>query len=157
MDPFDNQLTTQPIQTGWEMFIEPYLNRRFRCIDNTDHLVANDWILTRTKTGSDGLQPVLTLWPTPCWFKHFPYFDVCYSSRYLWFHSHQIANHAHGFPKTLGSLVHWNCSWMDLKPADRCAPYLECGFSIQATQILWPPGSSVVPKSLSNTRWSYLS
>ena len=61
MDPLCDPLTTRPIQTGWEICIEPYPNRRFGCVDNPDRQFGNGSVLTRTRTRSDGPEPLLTL------------------------------------------------------------------------------------------------
>ena len=61
MDALCDPLTTHPIQTGWEICIEPYPNRQFRYIDNPDRQYGNGSVLTRTRTQSDGPEPLLTL------------------------------------------------------------------------------------------------
>jgi len=61
MDPLWDPLTTRPIQTGWEICIEPYPNRRFGCFDNPDCQFGKGSVLTRTQTRSDGPEPLLTL------------------------------------------------------------------------------------------------
>ena len=61
MDPLCDPLTTRPIQTGWEICSEPYPNRQFGCVDNPDHQFGNSSVLTRTRTRSDGPEPLLTL------------------------------------------------------------------------------------------------
>jgi len=61
MDPLDNQLTTDPIQTGWEVAIEPYSNWQFRCMDNPDRQFGNWLVRTRTMNNSDGPEPWMTL------------------------------------------------------------------------------------------------
>ena len=61
MDPLCDPLTTRPIPTGWEICIEPYPNRRFGCVDNPDRQFGNSSVLTRTRTRSDGPEPLLTL------------------------------------------------------------------------------------------------
>jgi len=61
MDPLDNPLTTGPIQTGCEMSIEPYPNRRFGCIDDPDRQFGNGSVPTGTRTRSASPGPLLTL------------------------------------------------------------------------------------------------
>jgi len=61
MDPLCDPLTTGPIQTGWEICIEPYPNQRFGCVDNPDRQFGNVSVLTRTRTRSDGPELLLTL------------------------------------------------------------------------------------------------
>jgi len=61
MDPLDNPLSTRPIQTGREYSIEPYPNARFGFIDNPDRQFGAGSVLTRTRTRSDGPEPLLTL------------------------------------------------------------------------------------------------
>jgi len=53
--------TIRPIQTGWELSIEPYPSWRFGCIVIQDHHFTNcpDW--TRTRARSDILEPLRTL------------------------------------------------------------------------------------------------
>jgi len=54
-------LTTIPIRTGWEIFIEPHPNRRFRRIANPDHQFGNCSVSTRAQTGRNGRERLLTL------------------------------------------------------------------------------------------------
>jgi len=54
-------LTTHPIQTGWEISIEPYPCGRFGSIDNPDRQFGNSSVPTQTKTRSDGPEPLLQL------------------------------------------------------------------------------------------------
>jgi hypothetical protein len=61
MDPLGDPLTTCPIQTGWEISSKPDLNRRSGCIDNTDRQFGNGSLQTRTRTRSDGPEPLLSL------------------------------------------------------------------------------------------------
>jgi len=61
MDPLGDLLTTLPIQTGWEISIEPCPNWLFGCIDNPDLQFVNDSGLIRTRTQSDSPEPLLTL------------------------------------------------------------------------------------------------
>jgi len=63
IDPLGDPLTTCPIQTGWEICIEPYPNWEFGWVANPDHQFGNGSVLTRTRTRSDGLEPLLTLAP----------------------------------------------------------------------------------------------
>jgi len=60
MDPLCDPLTTRPIQTGWEICIEPYPNRRFGCVDNPDRQSGNSSVLIWTRTRSDGPEPLRT-------------------------------------------------------------------------------------------------
>ena len=60
MDPLDNPLTTRPIQTGMEFSIELYPHGRFGLIDNPDCQFGAGWVPTRTRTRSDGPEPLLT-------------------------------------------------------------------------------------------------
>jgi hypothetical protein len=57
MDP----LTTRPIQTGWEIAMEPYPSGQLRCIDDQDVQFGNGSVWTRTRTRSDGPEPLLPL------------------------------------------------------------------------------------------------
>jgi len=61
MDPLYNPLGTRPIQTGREMSMEPYPNRQFGFIDNPDRQSGSGSVPTRTRTRSDGPDPLLTL------------------------------------------------------------------------------------------------
>jgi len=61
MDPLGDQLTTGPIQTGWEFTIEPYPSRQFGFIDDPDRQFGNGSVWTRTRTRSDSPEPLLTL------------------------------------------------------------------------------------------------
>jgi len=72
MDPLYNTLGTHPIQTGREMSIEPYPNRQFGFIENPDGQSGSGSVPTRTRTRSDGPDPLLTLdrtlnLTTLCW------------------------------------------------------------------------------------------
>jgi len=60
MDPLCDPLTTRPIQTGWEICIEPYPNWRCGCVDNPDRQFGTGSVVTRTQTRSDGPEPSLT-------------------------------------------------------------------------------------------------
>jgi len=64
-NPLDNPLTTHPIQTGCEMFIEPYLNWRLGCIDDPDRQFGNGLVPTRSWTQSARLEPLLPLQSEP--------------------------------------------------------------------------------------------
>ena len=61
MDPLGDLLTTRRIQTGWEFTMEPYPSRRFGIIDDPDRQFGNGSVWTRTRTRSDGLEPLLIL------------------------------------------------------------------------------------------------
>ena len=61
MDPLGNPLTARPIQTGWEFTMEPYPSGQFRFIDDPDRQFGNGSVWTRTRTRSDGPEPLLTL------------------------------------------------------------------------------------------------
>jgi len=61
MDPLGDPHTTRPIQTGWEFTIELYPSGQFGFIDDPDRQFGNGLVLTRTRTRSDSLEPLLTL------------------------------------------------------------------------------------------------
>jgi len=61
MDLLYNPLKTRPIQTGREMSMEPYPNRQFGFIDDSDRQSGSGSVPTRTWTWSDGPDPSLTL------------------------------------------------------------------------------------------------
>jgi len=61
MDPLGDPLTTRPILTGWEFTMEPYPSGQFGFIDNPDRQFGNGSVWTRTRTRSDGPEPLLTL------------------------------------------------------------------------------------------------
>jgi len=61
MDPLDNPLWTQPMQTGWENSIKLYPDEQFGCIDNSECKFGNSLVPTWSHTWSDGPQPLLTL------------------------------------------------------------------------------------------------
>jgi hypothetical protein len=61
MDPLGDQLTTRPIQTGWEFTMELYPSGQFGFIDDLDRQLGNGSVWTRTRTRSDGPEPFLTL------------------------------------------------------------------------------------------------
>jgi len=60
-DPLDNLLRTHPIQMGWEISIEVYLNWQFRGIDDPGCQFGDGSVPTETRTRSDDLEPLLTL------------------------------------------------------------------------------------------------
>jgi len=80
----------------------------------------------------------LVSWPKPYWFERCPLFEALDSSQCLCFHSLQIADRAHGLPKTWCGRLHWDCSWMHLIPVVWRAPCTLCGSSKLTTQFLWP-------------------
>jgi len=61
MDPLGDPLTTRPIQTGWEFTMEQYPSGQFGFIDDADLQFGNGSVWTRTRTRSDGPEPLLTL------------------------------------------------------------------------------------------------
>jgi hypothetical protein len=61
MDPQGDPLTTRPILTGWEFTMEPYPSGQFGFIDDPDRQFGNGSVWTRTRTRSDGPEPLLTL------------------------------------------------------------------------------------------------
>jgi len=61
MDPLGDPLTTLSIQMGWEFTIDPYQSWRFGFIDNHDHQFGNGSVWTRTRTQSEGPEPLLPL------------------------------------------------------------------------------------------------
>ena len=61
MDPPGDPLTTRPIQMGGEFTMEPYPSRQFGFIDDPDQQFGNSLVWTRTRTQSDGPEPLLTL------------------------------------------------------------------------------------------------
>ena len=61
MDQLEEPLRTRPIQTGREMSIEPYPNLQFGFVDNPDRQFGAGSVLTRTRTRTDGPEPLLTL------------------------------------------------------------------------------------------------
>jgi len=61
MDPLGNPLTTRPIQTGWEFSMELYRSGLFGFIDDLDRQFGNGSVWFRTRTRSDGPEPLLTL------------------------------------------------------------------------------------------------
>jgi len=77
----------------------------------------------------------LVSWPTPFWIQHGPLLKVFHSSWYQSFHSSQIADHAHGLPKTQCGVLNRVCSWMHQKPAGWRWPCMISGFSIQAKRF----------------------
>jgi len=61
IEPLGDPLTTSPIQTGWEFTMEPYLSGQFGFIDDPDRQFGNGLVWTRTRTRSDGPEPLLTV------------------------------------------------------------------------------------------------
>jgi hypothetical protein len=61
MDPLGDPLTTRPIQMGWLFTIELYADCHFELFDNPDRRCANGSVCTKTWTGCDGPEPLLTL------------------------------------------------------------------------------------------------
>jgi len=61
MDPLGDPLTTRQIQTGWEFTMELYPSRQFGIIDDLDRPFGIGSVWTRTRTRSDGPEPLLTL------------------------------------------------------------------------------------------------
>jgi len=61
MHPLGDPLTTHPINMGWEFTIEWYPGWRFGFIDNPDRPFGSGPVWTRTRTRSDGPEPLLTL------------------------------------------------------------------------------------------------
>jgi len=61
MDLFYNPLRTRPIRTGRVETMEPDPNRQFGFIDNPDRQSGTGSVPTRTRTRSDGPDPLLTL------------------------------------------------------------------------------------------------
>ena len=61
MDLLMDQLTTSPIQMGWEFSIKLYQSGQFGFIDDPDRQFSNSLVCTRTRTQSDGPAPLLTL------------------------------------------------------------------------------------------------
>jgi hypothetical protein len=61
MDPLGDPVTTRSIQTGLEFTMEPYPSGQFGCIDDPDSQFGNGSVWTRTLTGSDGPELILTL------------------------------------------------------------------------------------------------
>jgi len=61
IDQLEDPLRTSPIQMGREMSIEQDPNRQFAFIDYPVHQFGDGSVPTRTRTRSDGLEPLLTL------------------------------------------------------------------------------------------------
>jgi len=59
MDPLGQPLTTHPIQTNSEISIEPYQIWRIRSIANQDSQFAKGSDPTRSRTRTDGPEPLL--------------------------------------------------------------------------------------------------
>ena len=95
MDPLGDPLTTRPIQTGWEFNMEPYPSRQFGVIDDPDRQFGNGSVCTRTRTRSDGPEPLLTLYTSDKNIFHVWCIDYCslspsksyYSTQHLIQHS----------------------------------------------------------------------
>jgi len=62
MDPLGDLLKNGPIQTAWEISIEPCWNWWFWCIDNPDHWFVKVLIPTLIRTRCNSPEPLLTLW-----------------------------------------------------------------------------------------------
>jgi len=60
MDLPGDQLTTRPIQMGWEFTINPYPSWRFGYIDNPDRQFGKGSVWTRTQTQRACPDPLLT-------------------------------------------------------------------------------------------------
>ena len=61
MDPLCDPLTTRPIQTGWKFTMKLYPSGQFGFIDDPDRQFGNGLVWTRTRTPSDGPEPLLTI------------------------------------------------------------------------------------------------
>jgi hypothetical protein len=61
MDPLYNPLRTRAIQTGTEESMEMYPDRQVGFIGNPDRQSGSGSVPTRTRTRSDGPDPLLTL------------------------------------------------------------------------------------------------
>jgi len=99
----------------------------------------------------------LVSWPTPGWFWHCFHFEVFDSSWCLCFHSLQIADRAHGLPKTWCGFLHWDSSWMHIKQTVWRAPCMVYGSSMQATRFQRPQVLIGARVSSSNLREHYQS
>jgi len=60
-DTLDNPLITLWIGTGCEIYIELNLNWQFGWVDDTDLQFRANLFMTRTRTRSDGPEPLVTL------------------------------------------------------------------------------------------------
>jgi len=72
MDLLGNPLTTRPSQTARKYTVEPYPSWRVTYIHHRDCQFGNGLVSTRSRTRSDGPEPVLTivislLWPIQSW------------------------------------------------------------------------------------------
>jgi hypothetical protein len=61
MDPQGDPLTSRRIQMGRGCTLEPYRSGQFRFIDDPEGQFDNGSVWTRTRTRSDGPEPLLTL------------------------------------------------------------------------------------------------
>jgi hypothetical protein len=61
MHTLGDQLITCPILKDWEFTMKLYPSRQFGYIDDQDRQFGNGSVWTRTRTRSDGPQPLLTL------------------------------------------------------------------------------------------------
>jgi hypothetical protein len=61
MDPLGEPVTTRPIQTSSNIWIQPCPNWHFGCIDNPNRQFGNGSVLTRSRTRSDGPAQLLIL------------------------------------------------------------------------------------------------
>jgi len=61
IDLLDNSLRTRPNKTRWETAIKRYRNWRFGCIESPDRQFGICLVLHWARSGSDGLEPLLTL------------------------------------------------------------------------------------------------
>jgi len=82
MDPLGDPLTTRPILTGWECTMEPYPSGQFGFVDDPDRQFGNSSVWTRTRTRSDGPEPLLTL-VTECHFEKHPLHQQPLNHNYL--------------------------------------------------------------------------
>jgi len=60
MNTLGDALTTHPIQAGGEISVELYPNQQFRFDPDPDCRFGNGVVSTRTRTQSDGPEPLLT-------------------------------------------------------------------------------------------------
>jgi len=59
MGPLGDQLATRPMQTDWQLTMEPYQSGQLVFIHDQDHQCGDDSVWTRTWTQSDGLETLL--------------------------------------------------------------------------------------------------
>jgi len=59
MDTLDNPLPKPTIQTGLEIFIQPYPNRRLGCMYHPERQVGGCSFPTRTRNPNDSQYPLL--------------------------------------------------------------------------------------------------